>query len=161
MAWAPALQSLHPAAGVMALLRAPARPPCIVRGPGFYLAPRADGGVVLGSSMQLGVSDLKPDVKALRKLAARLFDFAPSMKTAPELSRWAGVRAMSPDWAPLIGRDAQTRLLIASGAGRNGWLYGPLAGQIIAAHLGDRSVADDWAPLDPNRFSSTEPPSRA
>ncbi len=158
MAWAPALQVLVPAAGVMACLRAHA-PPFVVRGPGFYLAPRADGGVVLGSSMQFGVRDAKPDVKELRKLAARLFDFAPTMKSAPELARWAGVRAMSPDWGPSIGRDAGTGLLVASGAGRNGWLYGPLAGQIITAHLSDRRLSDEWASLDPNRFSSAEPSS--
>jgi glycine oxidase len=161
LGWAPSLGVLVPAAGVMALLGAPAAPNCVVRGPGFYLAPRGDGAVSLGSSMQFGADDTKPDVKELRKLAARLFDFSPMMKSAPELARWAGVRAMSPDWAPLIGRDAETGLLVAAGAGRNGWLFGPLAGDMIGAYLGERETPRDWAAFDPNRFSLEVPPSPA
>lgn len=161
LAWAPSLDVLSPAAGVMALLAGPIAVLSVVRGPGFYLAPRGDGTIVLGSSMQFGVAEAKPDVKELRKLAANLYGFAPRMKSATEVARWAGVRAMSPDWAPLIGRDAATGLLVAAGAGRNGWLFGPLAGEIIAAHLHNRPGPDDWAALDPNRFSSAATPSRA
>jgi glycine oxidase len=158
---ATSLQVLQPAAGVMAALRAPLALKTVVRGPGFYLAPRGEGEIVLGSTMQWGVSALTPDVKELRKLAARVFEFSPAMRAAPEAARWAGVRAMSPDWAPLIGRDAQTGLLVAAGAGRNGWLYGPFAGAIISALLHDKLLPLGADRLDPQRFSFAAPPSHA
>jgi glycine oxidase len=158
---APSLKALQPVTGVIAAMRAPVPLQTVVRGPGFYLAPRGGHEVVLGSSMQFGVIDLKPDVKEVRKLAARLFTFAPTMKSATEVARWAGVRAMSPDWAPLIGRDPATGVLVAAGAGRNGWLLAPLVGEVITALLQDRPVPALWAKLNPSRFSSATPPSPA
>jgi glycine/D-amino acid oxidase-like deaminating enzyme len=64
--------------------------------------------------------------------------------------RWAGLRPMSPDGLPLLGRTALAGLFVAAGQYRNGILFAPA----IARHMSRIILEDDVeiAAFDPRRF---------
>jgi glycine oxidase len=65
----------------------------------------------------------------------------------------AGVRAATPDGLALVGRSAAPRVILATGARRNGWLLAPLIASAVAACVLGRDPGALAARLDPARFS--------
>jgi glycine oxidase len=122
-----------------------------VRGQGAYAVAAADG-LAVGATMEPGVADPAPDpsrAKPLHAAGARLF---PSLsQLTPEVL--AGVRAATPDGLALVGRSAAPRVILATGARRNGWLLAPLIASAVAACVLGRDPGALAARLDPARFS--------
>jgi glycine oxidase len=149
MAGAPCLQRIEPAKGHMAGVAAPERLRANFRAPGFYLARRREE-VALGSTMESGRYDRFVKSEAIEALLARakalLGDDVVYLDRA-----WAGVRPMSPDGWPMVGRDVGG-VLVAAGHSRNGWLLAPITAEIISAYVFDREIAPEWAALAPQRF---------
>lgn len=143
----PALAHLAPAKGQMALLGGAA--PMVVRAAGVYLAPRPEG-VVIGSTMEPGRADYDVDPAAIARLKAATAEAAPWLADAPVLRTWAGVRPMSPDGAPLVGRSGPPGCYVAAGHSRNGWLLAPLTAEIIADLI--FSAGAPPPAFDPGRF---------
>ena len=146
---APELARLTPIKGH--ILRVAAQPPAVsLRGEGIYAVPCA-GGTAVGATMETGVAEAAVDpaqAAALRAAGARLL---PAVADAPgELS--AGVRAATPDGLPLAGMSAEPRVVLATGARRNGWLLAPLVGRIVAACVTGGDLGPYAARLDPGRF---------
>jgi glycine oxidase len=133
---APPLARLTPAKGHLAPISAVGPAPT-VRADDFYvtgLGP-GDGRRMLGSTMEFGRRDFLVDraavaglIRAARASGAIDFDPAPAARHA-----WAGVRPMSPDWAPMIGAAGPEGVLVAVGHSRNGWLLAPITAKILAA----------------------------
>jgi glycine oxidase len=146
---APELGVVSPVKGqILHLNAAPTGGP-VVRGGFGYVAPQGRGAVV-GATMQAGLSDRQTDAKTLAHLqagAARLF---PDLASVMGRGR-AGVRASTPDGLPLVGRSSRSGLLLALGARRNGWLLGPMAGEMIVATLSGRDAGPYAAAFDPCR----------
>jgi glycine oxidase len=146
---APALSRLGPAKGQM--LAVGMRLSATIRGDGIYAAPRGDDAVI-GATMETGRADHAVDPAVTAHLHARAASLVPALAGAPVRRVWAGVRPMSPDWAPLIGWE--NGLLLAAGHSRNGWLLAPLTGEIIAAYVFGEPIAPLWAAFRPDRFGS-------
>ena len=149
IAAAPALGHVRPAKGhlVAVTLARPLGPN--IRTPGFYLTRRMDDDVVLGASMEFGRYDrqVRPErVAALLAAAESLFPG----EVRPRGQAWAGVRPMSPDGAPLIGRSGE--VWIAAGHSRNGWLLAPITAEIICAQLMGGEISPLWKCFSPDRF---------
>ena len=89
----------------------------------------------------VGAVETSPD--GLHALAAIANRVAPLLSGVPVLSHWAGLRPMSPDLLPILGRDPEfPRLLYACGFSRNGILFGPWSGALIAKAIwSERSFA--------------------
>ena len=78
----------------------------------------------------------------------------PALANAPTHSAWAGLRPVSADGLPLLGRvPGWDNVHVATGHGRNGILLTPITGELMAAHL----LHDTPPPpaFDPQRFSET------
>lgn len=150
-ATAPALDRITPAKGQLVPVTL-ARPLCLtVHAPNFYLAPRLSG-VVLGASMEPGRFDRNPDPARAAELAAAAELLLPgAIKTSAR--GWAGVRPMSPDGAPMIGKSGD--VLVACGHSRNGWLLAPITAEIICAHVLAQEIPASWASFAPDRFEKT------
>ncbi|WP_428408063.1 glycine oxidase ThiO [Hyphococcus sp.] len=125
----------------------------VVRAPGAYLCPKAEGRLVIGATEELGplidhhsVSDAA--IAGLRANAGRA---VPALETAKELERWTGLRPGTPDGAPIMGRDKEGRFL-ALGHYRNGVLHAPAAAEAMAALILGETPPFDLAPFDPRRF---------
>jgi D-hydroxyproline dehydrogenase subunit beta len=123
------------------------RPPGV--GIGTLIHPADDGTVSVGSSRELAIAG-EPDNSAVpREILRRAIRFVPSLARARVASTWWGVRPMSPDERPLIGRLADG-LVVAGGHGSEGVL---LAGGTAA--LVRAIVLRDELPFDPTAFEPT------
>lgn len=126
-----------------------AAPPRVVRGAGVYAA-AAEGGVVVGATMEPGRRDLEPDpVEAERQVAAGLALLG--TEGAAGATR-VGVRGASADGLPLAGPTGEPGLHLALAPRRNGWLLGPLVARIVADGIEGGAPHGDAAAFDPLRF---------
>jgi glycine oxidase len=100
--------------------------------------------------MQAGVADRETDPQVVAGLLAGATRLFPHLASIVGQGR-AGVRGSTPDGLPLVGRSSRSGLLLALGARRNGWLLGPMVGEMILAHLLGEDAGPRAAALDPLR----------
>jgi D-hydroxyproline dehydrogenase subunit beta len=82
----------------------------------FNIQPRRTGQVLIGSSRQYGVDDLKVDPLMLRKMLQRAGEYMPALAQLSALRAWTGFRPATPDKLPLIGPcPGQEWLYLATG----------------------------------------------
>ncbi len=150
MAAAPALRLVTPGKGVMVAvdLVQPLGPN--FRAPDFYLAERRDD-VVLGASLELGRFDRRPDPEKVAELIAAAEATLPGA-VKPLERAWAGIRPMSPDGWPIIGRSGP--VFVAAGHARHGWLLAPITAEIVTAHVFGYDIPPEWAAFAPQRFEA-------
>lgn len=149
---APELAVLSPVKGqILQFDAGPVSGPA-VRGTGGYIAPQPTGAVA-GATMEAGRSDRTVEAATLERLRAQAARLFPHLADAPAAGR-AGVRAATPDGAPLVGASAGGEgVLLCVGARRNGWLIAPLAAAIVAATLAGEDPGPHAAAFDPQRFA--------
>lgn len=119
-----------------------------------YLVPRADGRVVVGATEEWAGFVSETDSNAVAGVRAEAARLLPALATWPLHSAWAGLRPVSTDGLPLLGRvPGWANVHVATGHGRNGILLTPATGALMAAHL-----LQDMPPpttFDPARFRNT------
>jgi glycine oxidase len=132
------------------LLDVPAdRPPVVLRGAAGYLATRTDGAR-FGATMQAGQADLDIEPAVVADLKSRARTLFPDLELDKAIPH-TGIRASTPDGWPMIGRDPASGVLVATGMRRNGYVFAPLAAQIILALVEGRESPDGGI-YRPDRF---------
>ncbi len=150
---APALKHIRPARGHIAPVSLERSLGANVHGPGFYLAQRGEGDIVLGASMEFDRYERHVDPARVAELQAAAERALPGeVRLREGASAWVGVRPMSPDWAPMIGPSGD--LLVACGHSRNGWLLAPISAEMICAHVFGDALPPLWAAFTPDRFEA-------
>jgi len=148
----PELQRLTPVKGQIAVLpMGPVSGPT-VRWPGGYLAPQP-GGARIGATMEVGRRDTVVEPAVVSHLISAAARHAPGIDARGAFGQ-AGVRMQTPDALPLVGPSALSRTLLATGARRNGWLFAPLVGRIIAAYCKGEDPGPWASALHPERFDA-------
>ncbi len=109
-----------------------------VRGRQVYLVPRADG-VVVGATQYEHGRDTAPTVAGVRELLDDACAVVPALGEYELGECAAGLRPMTPDNLPLVGR-LDERTLVATGHGRSGFLLAPWTAATIGAQLSAVSV---------------------
>jgi glycine oxidase len=104
-----------------------------VHGRPVYLVPRADG-VVIGATQYEHGRDTAPTVSGVRELLDDACEVMPSLGEYELAECAAGLRPMTPDNMPIVGR-LDERTLVAAGHGRSGFLLTPWTAERIAAEL--------------------------
>ena len=104
-----------------------------VHGRQVYLVPRADG-VVVGATQYEHGRDTAPAVTGVRELLDDACAVMPGLGEYEFAECAAGLRPMTPDGVPLVGR-LDERTLVAAGHGRSGFLLAPWTARRIAAEL--------------------------
>jgi glycine oxidase len=99
--------------------------------------------------MQFDRYDRGVEQSQVQKLLAAGEAAAPG-QIKPTGRAWAGIRPMSPDGWPLIGRS--NGILVAAGHSRNGWVLAPITAEIITAYVFGAELSPAWAALSPQRF---------
>ncbi len=127
-----------------------------VFGCGGYLIPRPHDRLVLvgGTSEAVGfaVGTTDEALRAFRQTAGTL---VPTLARADEVRTWSGLRPMTLDGLPIIGRDPDVpRIVYATGHSRNGILLAPLTGEVVADLLTDSAPGHDLSPFRPERFGA-------
>ncbi|WP_241387629.1 glycine oxidase ThiO [Rhodococcus sp. CH91] len=110
-----------------------------VHGRPAYLVPRRDGLVV--GATQYEASDKQVTVAGVRDLIADAEAILPALGEYELLEASAGLRPMTPDNLPLIGRVSD-RVIAATGHGRNGVLFTPLTVDAVLAELGGDAIPE-------------------
>ena len=104
-----------------------------VHGRQVYLVPRVDG-VVVGATQYEHGRDTAPVVSGVRDLLDDACAVLPGLGEYELAECGAGLRPMTPDNLPLVGR-LDTRTLVAAGHGRNGFLLAPWTAEQIVSEL--------------------------
>lgn len=104
-----------------------------VHGRPVYLVPRADG-VVVGATQYEHGRDTAPTVTGVRDLLDDACTVMPALGEYELAECAAGLRPMTPDNLPIVGR-LDERTLVAVGHGRSGFLLAPWTAQRIAEEL--------------------------
>jgi glycine oxidase len=101
-----------------------------------YLVPRADG-VVVGATQYEHGRDSAPAVTGIRDLLDDACAVMPALGEFELAECAAGLRPMTPDGLPIVGR-LDERTLVATGHGRSGFLLAPWTAQRISEELNSR-----------------------
>ncbi|HZI41103.1 MAG TPA: FAD-dependent oxidoreductase [Gemmatimonadaceae bacterium] len=118
-----------------------------VSAPDAYLVPRGDSTLV-GSTLERVGFDSSTTSPALEHLRAAACAVVPEFTGARVERAWAGLRPMTPDGLPVLGRDPDLPSVIyACGHAKNGILLAPITAECIAAE-----VAGSTAPMPIDAF---------
>lgn len=120
-----------------------------VHGRPAYLVPRADG-IVVGATQHESGEDTQVTVAGVRDLIADAEELMPAIGEYELREASAGLRPMTPDNLPLIGRVSD-RVVVSTGHGRNGILLAPVTADATLALLEGSSLAEAKT-ADPERF---------
>jgi glycine oxidase len=104
-----------------------------VHGRLVYLVPRHDG-VVVGATQYEHGRDTAPAVTGVRELLDDACAVMPALGEYEFAECAAGLRPMTPDGLPIVGR-LDERTLVAGGHGRNGFLLAPWTAEAILGEL--------------------------
>jgi glycine oxidase len=119
-------------------LRAP-RFSCVVFGPGAYLVPRADGRVLVGSTLEFVGYHKDVTASAVRDLLGAAIAMVPALGASSVSRTWSNFRPFAAGGGPLLGASELRGLVLATGHHRNGILLAPVTGEIVAAACEGRS----------------------
>ncbi len=110
---------------------------------GCYLVPRADGRVLVGSTLEFVGFTKGVTAKGIRDLLSAATKLVPHLETAEVTKTWSNFRPYTEDHLPLLGSAGVRGLVIASGHYRTGILLAPATAKIVAAlALGQRPPLD-------------------
>jgi glycine oxidase len=130
----------------------------VVRFEGGYLVPRADGGYVLGATVEERGYDVQPDAGGIYELLREAIELVPGVRELKIEELCVGLRPGTPDNAPAIGAGALDGLTWATGHHRNGILLAPLTAQLVMQLLaGEQRDEALMGASDPLRFAAQAP----
>ena len=123
---------------------------------GRYIIPRADGRILVGSTLEYTGFDKQTTSAALRALQESACALMPALCSLSVEHHWAGLRPGSPDGTPMIGVHPQLEnLYINAGHFRNGVVLGPASVRILVDTLLGRDFELDAHPYRPENFHDT------
>lgn len=136
---------IRPVRGQILLLSGqPGLLPCIVYRGGRYLVPRADGHVLIGSTLEEAGFDKSTTAEAGQALLTFALETWPALRAAAIERQWAGLRPGSPGNLPVIARHPEVdNLFLNAGHFRYGLTMAPAAAELVTALvLGNRPALD-------------------
>lgn len=150
----PRLLPITPVKGEIAIVQGPSPVNCVIFGAGGYLVPRAGDLLVGATSSEAGFeSATTSEATAELQATARTLIRGWPGERAPFLAQRAGLRPMTPDGYPILGRDPDLPSLIyACGYSRNGVLVSPLAAECVAGLALGEEPAFDLSAFSAARF---------
>lgn len=123
----------------------------IVFGPGCYLVPRADGRLLIGSTLEFVGFRREVTAGAVANLLAAAIRLVPALAEAELSATWSSFRPYTSDELPLLGPSGVPGLLFMSGHYRNGILLAPISARIVADCVTGKKPPLDLAPFAPER----------
>lgn len=145
------LEAITPVKGQLAVLDGPGLVERTVRAEGVYLVP-AKAGVIVGASMEPGVSDTGIDEVVIAGLRTSAASLVPGLAGVQTKVVRAGVRGSTPDGLPMAGGTPMEGVFAALAPRRNGWLLAPLVAEVVAAAIAQEPPPPFAEALRPDRF---------
>jgi glycine oxidase len=117
---------------------------------GRYIIPRADGLLLVGSTLEETGFDKTTDEAALASLRQSAEAILPALATCPVAHQWAGLRPGSPEGIPFIGAIPEwPTVFVNAGHYRNGLVLAPASTHLLVDQLLGREPLIDPAPYQP------------
>lgn len=121
--------------------------------PDAYLVPRG-AHTLVGSTLERVGFDARTTPAAHEHLRQAAISAVSAFADAPVLGSWAGLRPMTPDGLPILGRDPDMPNLIYScGHGKNGILLAPLTAECIVDIIAKSQPRFDLSSFSITRFA--------
>ncbi len=122
-----------------------------------YLVPRDDGRVLCGSTEEDVGFDRSTTEVAVAGLVELAHGLVPELKTAPIERAWAGLRPLSMDGMPYIGRAARwDNVFVAAGHFRSGLQLSSGTAVVMSQLMRTGRSEIELGPFDPGRHDSQE-----
>ena len=119
-----------------------------------YVAPKADGQIIVGATEERAGFDRRPTLSGLLHLALGATNLLPALGRLTVEAQWGGLRPAVPDRLPVIGwAPGYRNLLLATAHYRNGVLLGPLTGKLVTELLLQNEPSWDLRPYAPQRLA--------
>ena len=148
---------VRPVKGQTLRLRDPRGPGLVertIRGLDAYLVPRADGGYVLGATMEERGHDTAPTAGGVYELLRDMSELVPGVLELEIEELRAGLRPATPDNLPAIGPARSTAWSGPTGHFRNGIVLAPITAELVTTALTGGELPDWATPADPRRFAT-------
>jgi len=118
-----------------------------------YLVPRADGRLIVGTTVERTGFRLAVTAGSVHRMLATALRTVPGLAGHVIEAEWSGLRPGTPDNLPILGTDSSApRLIHATGHFRNGILLAPVTADVVAALVAGRDPEIDLAPYSADRF---------
>jgi glycine oxidase len=162
-AWTPSLldasgmrstsTTIDPVRGQILTLEVPLPPmKTICWSSAVYFVPKRDGSWIIGATEEHVGFDRRVTAAGVSWLIDRAREVFPSLAEASFGRAWAGLRPVSSDGLPFIGRSKEREgLWVAAGHGRNGVLLAPMTAQLICDDLLGKESGEAHRLLSPSR----------
>ena len=140
-----------PARGQIVLLETmPPRVATLVFDGDFYLTPRPDGKVLLGSTVEFVGFERGTTAEGVHELLRKGLAAAPGLRQSRFVTAWAGLRPYGGRDAPLIGPlPGHEEIVLATGHFRTGISPALITGQLVADWITTRQTSIPLAPFAP------------
>lgn len=113
-----------------------------------YLIPRRDGKILAGSTVEYDIFHKELTVEAYENLMYFATTLLPTLKNAPMLKQWAGLRPATDDGVPYIGQHPEIQnLSLNAGHFRNGLTMAPASAALVADLILNRPTS-----VNPNLY---------
>lgn len=128
----------------------------VIRGPEVGLRQNQSGEVIVGSTVEFVGFNKDVDPATIETLLQKAARMVPRLAAASVGRTWAGLRPMTPDLLPVVGRAPGIEgLWLATGHSRTGMSYGPGTGLAIAQLIAGGRSSLPIAAFRPERFART------
>jgi glycine oxidase len=121
--------------------------------PRAYMAPRRDGRLIVGATVEEKGFDASLTAGGLLALLDGAWRALPAIEELPIAETWVGFRPGSRDDAPMLGPSGIDRLVVASGHHRNGILLTPVTAAVVSAYILGNQMPEIARPFTPERFA--------
>ena len=122
----------------------------------IHIAPKADGRMIVGATMEEAGFDASVTAGGLYALLEGVRRVLPGAEDMAVEAVWAGFRPTSEDDAPILGGTAVRGLVLAAGHHRNGYLLAPVTARAIEDLVVDGAIRGAAAGFGLGRFEGTE-----
>ena len=126
----------------------------LLRHPEVYLAPRADGDLLVGATMEEVGFDDSTTAGAAMDLLRRAFALVPGIYDLQIAEMCAGFRPASRQGKPIVGPTEVEGLFLATGHHRGGVLLAPATGELLAEAIVTGRTPQRLAPFAPARAAA-------
>jgi glycine oxidase len=117
-----------------------------------YLAPKSDGRVLVGATVEEAGFDTQITAGGLLDLLRLAWETLPAIYDLPVVETWAGLRPGSRDNAPILGKTPIAGLYMATGHYRNGILLAPVTAEDVAQVILTGETPEAIRPFGMERF---------
>ena len=129
----------------------PPRIPVVDHGHKFGVTPLGDRIRVAGTA-ELAGFDLSLNPRRGDLLLGGLRDLYPGFTVGEEIGRWAGLRPVTPDGPPILGRSPYRNLFLNCGQGHLGWTMACGSARIVASLMTGHRPEIDLEGMTLDRF---------